>query len=46
LTPPVKITVERAGQGSLLVTSQGVSRELAVKASYQGNVFRVEVSQD
>jgi FKBP-type peptidyl-prolyl cis-trans isomerase len=32
-------------QGSLQVTSQGVSRQLALRAAYKGDVLHVEISQ-
>ncbi len=41
----VKITVKRAGQSSLQVAAQGVSRELAIKATDQGNTLQVEIVQ-
>ncbi len=42
----VKITALRPGESSLQVTSQGVSRGLAVKAAYKGEVLQVEISQE
>jgi FKBP-type peptidyl-prolyl cis-trans isomerase len=41
----VKITALRPGESTLQVISQGVSRELAVKAAYTGEVLQVEISQ-
>jgi FKBP-type peptidyl-prolyl cis-trans isomerase len=41
----VKITALRPGESSLRVSSQGVSRELAVHAAYKGEVLQVEISQ-
>jgi len=41
----VKITALRPGESSLQVTSQGVSRGLAVKAAYKGEVLQVEIAQ-
>ena len=41
----VTITVKRAGQTSLTVASQGVSKKLTVKAAQQDNVIRVEITQ-
>jgi hypothetical protein len=41
----VKITVHRAGQCSLEVTSQGFSRKLSVKARYEGSAIQVEIFQ-
>ena len=41
----VTITVQRAGQSSLRVTSQGVSKELVIQAEYQGNAIYVEIAQ-
>ncbi|MCI0409494.1 MAG: FKBP-type peptidyl-prolyl cis-trans isomerase [Acidobacteria bacterium] len=41
-----KITVHRAGESSLQVTYQGVSKELAIKvAAYRGDAFQVEIAQ-
>lgn len=40
----VKITVQRAGQTSLKVSSEGVSKELAIKAAYKGDTIQVEIS--
>lgn len=41
----VKITVKRAGESRLQVTSQGVSKELSVKAAVRNNVLQVEIAQ-
>jgi hypothetical protein len=41
----VIITVLRAGQSSLNVASQGASRTLSIKAAYEGDEIRVEISQ-
>ncbi|MBI4463517.1 MAG: hypothetical protein HY647_02325 [Acidobacteria bacterium] len=41
----VTITVQRAGQSSLRVTSQGVSKELVIQGTYQGNALYVEIAQ-
>ena len=41
----VKITVKRAGQSRLEVASQGLSKQLTIKATYQGAAFKVEISQ-
>jgi FKBP-type peptidyl-prolyl cis-trans isomerase len=41
----VTITVHRAGESSLRVASQGVVKELPIKAVYQGNVIQVEIAQ-
>ncbi len=41
----VKITVQRDGQSSLRVTSLGISKELAIKAVYQGAALVVEIAQ-
>jgi FKBP-type peptidyl-prolyl isomerase-like protein len=41
----VKITVQRDGQTKLMVVSPGVSKELSIKAAYQDNAIRVEISQ-
>jgi hypothetical protein len=41
----VKITVQRDGQSKLMVVSPGVSKELSIKAAYQDNAIRVEISQ-
>ena len=41
----VKIKVNRAGQSSLQVTAQGVSKELSIKAAYRGTFIQVEIAQ-
>ncbi len=42
----VQITVQRAGQSSLQVTSQGFTRTLSIKAAaYRGNAIQAEISQ-
>lgn len=41
----IRITVQRAGQSTLKVASQGVSKELRIKAMDKGNAMRVEISQ-
>jgi FKBP-type peptidyl-prolyl cis-trans isomerase len=41
----VRITAIRPGESSLQVTSQGVSRELALRAAYKGDVLHVDISQ-
>lgn len=41
----VLITVKRAGESSLKVTSHGLSKELSIKATRQGSAMRVEISQ-
>ncbi len=42
----VQITVHRAGQSSLQVTSQGFTRTLSIKAAaYRGNAIQAEISQ-
>lgn len=41
----VRITVRRAGQSTLNVTSPGFSKELIVKATTRGNALQVEISQ-
>jgi hypothetical protein len=41
----VRITVQRAGQSQLKVVSSGVSTELQIKATYQGDTIQVEISQ-
>jgi FKBP-type peptidyl-prolyl cis-trans isomerase FklB len=41
----VKISVKRAGQSSVQVTTPGVSKELAIKAESQNNVLRFEITQ-
>jgi FKBP-type peptidyl-prolyl cis-trans isomerase FklB len=41
----VKITVHHAGESKLTVASDGVSKQLLVKAKYVGNATQVEISQ-
>jgi hypothetical protein len=41
----VRITVKRAGQSKLKVVSSGVSTELLIKATNQGDTIQVEISQ-
>jgi hypothetical protein len=41
----VSITVKRAGASKLRVAFQGITKELAVKASSQGEALAVEISQ-
>jgi len=41
----VKITVQQAGQSSLDVTYQGVTQELLIKATFQGDALLVEIHQ-
>jgi hypothetical protein len=41
----VKITVQRAGQTSLNVTSHGVSKTLSIKATYRASTIQAEISQ-
>lgn len=41
----VQITVRHAGQSSLEVTSQRVSRKLAIMAWYQGDALQVQISE-
>lgn len=41
----VKITVKRVGESVLKVTSAGVSTDLAIKATGQGNALQVEIAQ-
>ena len=41
----VTITVQRAGQSSLQVTSQGVSKELAIRVTDQNNALQIEIAQ-
>jgi FKBP-type peptidyl-prolyl cis-trans isomerase FklB len=41
----VKITVKRAGESRLQVISQGVSKELSVKAVHKNSVLQVEITQ-
>jgi FKBP-type peptidyl-prolyl cis-trans isomerase len=40
----VRITALRPGESSLRLISDGVSRELALKAAYKGEVLQVEIS--
>jgi FKBP-type peptidyl-prolyl cis-trans isomerase FklB len=41
----VKVTVKRAGESRLTVTSQGLSKELAIKASQKGGAIQVEIAR-
>jgi len=41
----VTITVLRPGESSVEVSSQGVSRQLSVKAAFKGETLNVEISQ-
>lgn len=41
----VTITVYLTGQSSLRVASEGISKELSIKAVYQNNAIRVDISQ-
>lgn len=41
----VKITVHRAGESKLKVASQEGSKELIIKAKYEGNAIQVEITQ-
>jgi FKBP-type peptidyl-prolyl cis-trans isomerase FklB len=41
----VKITVKRAGQSTVQVTSPGIATDLAIKAELQNNVIRFEISR-
>jgi len=41
----VKVTVHHAGESKLIVASNGVSKQLLVKAKYVGNATQVEISQ-
>jgi hypothetical protein len=41
----VRITALRPGESSVQVISEGVSRQLALKAAYKGDVLHVEISQ-
>ena len=41
----VNITVKRAGETSMQVTSEGVSKELAIKAEHKGEAMQVEIAQ-
>ena len=40
-----KITVKGAGQTTLKVLSQGISKELLIKSEYHAGVIRIEISQ-
>ena len=40
-----RITVKRTGESNLTVASQGVSKELVVKAKNLGNAIQVEITQ-
>jgi hypothetical protein len=39
------MTVQRAGETSVRVTSEGASKELTVKAAYRNNVLQADISQ-
>lgn len=41
-----RITVKRTGESKLIVASQGIAKELVVKAKSVGNGIQVEVSQN
>lgn len=41
----VKISVKRAGESRVQVTSGGISKELSIKAANQNNVMQVEIAQ-
>ena len=41
-----RITVKRVGESRLKVASQGISKELRVKATYLGQAIQVEVTQE
>jgi FKBP-type peptidyl-prolyl cis-trans isomerase FklB len=41
----VKITVKHAGESSIEVASEGVSRKLSINAKQQGNAIQMEISQ-
>jgi FKBP-type peptidyl-prolyl cis-trans isomerase FklB len=41
----VTMTVQRAGETSVRVTSEGASKELTVKAAYRNNVLQADISQ-
>jgi len=41
----VKIAVKRAGKSTLKVAAPGVSKELTIKATEEGNAIRVEITQ-
>jgi hypothetical protein len=49
VTPPqgneVRITVQRAGKSTLKVAAPGLSKELSIKATAEGNTIRVEITQ-
>jgi len=45
-TGQFRITVKRTGESKLRISSQGVSKELVVKAKSVGNGIQVEVSQE
>ena len=40
----IKILVQRPGETSVRVTSEGVSKELAIKAAYRNNVRQVDIA--
>jgi hypothetical protein len=41
----VQIIVKRAGRTTLKVGSQGISKELSIKATYQDNTIQVDISR-
>ena len=41
----VEIIVKRAGRTTLKVASQGISKELSIKATYQGGTIQVDISR-
>jgi hypothetical protein len=41
----VKIAVKRAGTSTLKVAAAGVSKELTIKATEEGDAIRVEITQ-
>jgi len=41
----VKITVRSGGQSSLKVSSLGISKDLLIKATYEGNAIKVEITR-
>ena len=41
----VKITVKRAGESKLKVVAQGITKELAIRASEKGEAIAVEIAQ-
>ncbi|OFW16725.1 MAG: hypothetical protein A3H27_09460 [Acidobacteria bacterium RIFCSPLOWO2_02_FULL_59_13] len=41
----VKIIVHRVGESKLTVASQGISKELAIKAEHKGEAMQVEIAQ-